>query len=147
MDEIRRSREQLQRMKELEEENEKVIEENNLLQDKLDELLTSIDAAYDRIEELSKIVNEKDDELAKLYKLLPNIEELEKCKKRIAELEKECDSLKAEIIRNKQQAGKMYQELLERLKSEQDKNAKFNPNYFSIGRFIRILEKRNFVTL
>ena len=66
MDEIRRSREQLQRMKELEEENEKVIKENNLLQDKLDELLNSMDAAYDRIDELSKIVNEKDDELIRL---------------------------------------------------------------------------------
>ena len=73
--------------------------------------------------------------------MLPSIQELEKYKQRISELEKECDSLKAEIIRNKQQAGKMYQELLERLKKEQENNAKFSPNYFSIGRFIRILEK------
>lgn len=140
IDEIMYCREQMKRLKQLEDENQDIINENINLQNKIDELLDTIETAFDKIDSLVKDIEDKDIEMSKLKAQLPNVQLLEKYKSRISELEKEVENLKIELLRAKAQAGEMLKKIND-LKALNAPADAFSLDYFVIGRFIRIIEK------
>ncbi|CAI2371204.1 unnamed protein product [Moneuplotes crassus] len=139
VEEVLRAREGLQRMKALQDENKEIIEDNTILQNKIDDLIRSIDIAYDKIDDLTEELNNRDIDMDNLKDQLPNIQKLEKYKERVKELEEEIDRLKAQMIQQKQQAGRMYKELLDKLEKQKEESGKFSVDYYVLGRFFRQL--------
>lgn len=139
VDEIMRARAQLEQMEDLKKENSSIIDENNLLQDKIDELISSVEKAYDQIDKLTEEMHLKDQDIAKLEGEIPNIKLLEDYKQLVTDLEQEIESLKVKMIQQKKQAGKFYQDLLTKFENQKKEAGQFTVDYFVLGRFFRQL--------
>ena len=141
VDKMEANKEKLERLAFLENRYETILKENTLLQDKLDELLNTIDFTLDQVDKLKQTVEQKDDELMELKSEIPRIKELEDYKTKIEQLEEYIDKLKAEMMESKRKAGLMYQELQKRFQKAEAEKGKFSVDYFVFGRFIRVIDK------
>jgi len=138
IDELLRLREDVKHIDALRKRNEEILKDNTTLQNKLDELMNTTDLAFDKIDKLTKQLEERD---AQLSDKAINDELVKKYTKRISQLQDEIASLKKEMAENKQKADELYKDLQRKLQQEKEENSRFSVDYFVIGRFIRILEK------